>query len=649
MRYCAKWRMRVAANMLRDGKENSANIAYAVGFNSEAAFNRAFKREYGEPPVTWKRRIAEQEAKGRAGPENEPETRLAAAKKSERIGTCISADGTCIGYSETGDGFPLLVPAVWYHQVREDWSSPVWSHWLAEVVKDRRVVRTDLRGTGLSDREVSGWSLDRLIEDFLAVVDDLGIERFDILAFAHASLVALACAARFPERVRKLVLVGGYAQGFGVRGDPEEVARRDSLTSLARNFKGDTDSTFAQMLGTMYWPAARGETVDWFSNRLKTVNNLDEGLQEVLRNADLKSELSAIRADTLLLHSKRDRIVSFACAQEIAAEIPQARLVGIDSDNHVVTGTEPGWAVARQALRTLLDSADEQGLSGLPRAKAMLPDRRLMQAFDGARIAYECIGDGFPLVKAPTWITHLDLDDASPVYRHWIAEASRLCRFVHPDMRGFGLSQWDPPELSFAAIARDFAEMIDHASLERCDLLGLSHGAAVAIDYAARHPERVRKLVIVNGFAAGWKVRADPEELAWRTSLMEMNQREWAFRRSRFGEMYLTLYFPDASPEIIKWHNDHFEELGPVPNLQHMIEIAATIDVRDRLEQVQCETLVCHSKQDGNAMLPVGREMARRIPRARLVELEGANHLLLGDEPAWPVFTRELRAFLRAD
>jgi pimeloyl-ACP methyl ester carboxylesterase/AraC-like DNA-binding protein len=649
MRYCAKWRMRVAANLLRDGRENSANIAYAVGFNSEAAFNRAFKREHGEPPIAWKRRVAGEEALRRGDPQDEPETRLARAKRTERVGTCISSDGTCIGYSEIGEGFPLLMPAVWYHQVRDDWSSPVWGHWLAEAIKAHRLIRTDLRGTGLSDRHVPGWSLDVLIDDFAAVVEDVGVQRFDILAFAHGGLVAMAYAARHPDRVRKLIVVGGYAQGFGVRGDPDEIARRDSLTLLARNYKGAPDSTFAQMLGTMYWPTARGETVDWFSKRLTTVNSLDERLQEVLRNADVKAELPAIRAETVLLHSKGDRIVSYACAQEIAEEIPQARLVSIDSENHVVIGTEPAWERARAALRTALDSADDTGLVNLPRAKALLPERHQMIASDGARIAYESIGEGFPLVKAATWITHLDLDDSSPVYRHWIAEASRQCRFVHSDMRGFGLSQWDPPELSFEAIARDFAEMIDHAGIDRCDLLGLSHGAAVAIDYAAKHPERVRKLVIVNGFAAGWKVRADPEEVAWRTSLMEMNQREWAFRRSRFGEMYLTLYFPDASPEIIKWHNDHFEELGPVPNLQHMIEIAAHIDVRDRLEQVRCETLVCHSRQDGNATLPVGREMAERIPGARLVEFDGANHLLLGDEPAWPLFTRELRAFLRTD
>ena len=54
MRYCARWRMRVAAHMLREG-ESSAKVAYDVGFNSEAAFNRAFKREYGEPPAKWRR------------------------------------------------------------------------------------------------------------------------------------------------------------------------------------------------------------------------------------------------------------------------------------------------------------------------------------------------------------------------------------------------------------------------------------------------------------------------------------------------------------------------------------------------------------------------------------------------------------------
>src|SRR6185369_8376056 len=143
---------------------------------------------------------------------------------------------------------------------------------------------------------------------------------------------------------------------------------------------------------------------------------------------------------------------------------------------------------------------------------------------------------------------------------------------------------------------------------ERCDLLGISHGASFALAYAARHPERVRKLVLVNSFAAGWRVRNDPEEIAGRESLLEMNRRQASFRRSLLGEMFITLYFPSASPELIAWHNEFFETLGPVRNMEPMIELASKIDVRDELKEIRAPTLVCHARQDGNAMLHVGRE-----------------------------------------
>jgi pimeloyl-ACP methyl ester carboxylesterase len=141
-------------------------------------------------------------------------------------------------------------------------------------------------------------------------------------------------------------------------------------------------------------------------------------------------------------------------------------------------------------------------------------------------------------------------------------------------------------------------------------------------------------------------VRADPEEIAWRNSLMEMNRREWAFRRSMMGEMFLTLYYPTGDQEIIDWHNRHFDEFGPTERLQAMIELAADIDVRNELSKIRAETLVCHSKQDGNAPLAAGRAVAEGIAGARFVELDSANHILLGNEPAWPAFVREMRAFL---
>jgi pimeloyl-ACP methyl ester carboxylesterase len=213
-------------------------------------------------------------------------------------------------------------------------------------------------------------------------------------------------------------------------------------------------------------------------------------------------------------------------------------------------------------------------------------------------------------------------------------------------MRGFGRSEWDPPEFDFEAMVGDLSAVIDAAGVEQCDLLGISHAAAIAIAYAARNPERVRKLVLVNSFAAGWRVRADPEEVAWRESLLEMNRRQPSFRRSLLGEMFITLYFPSADQPLIDWHNEHFNTLAPVPNMQRMIEVAAWIDVRDELAKVRAPTLVFHASKDGNAPVEVGRRVADGIKDARFVELDSANHVLLGDEPAWPIFTRELRAFL---
>jgi pimeloyl-ACP methyl ester carboxylesterase len=216
------------------------------------------------------------------------------------------------------------------------------------------------------------------------------------------------------------------------------------------------------------------------------------------------------------------------------------------------------------------------------------------------------------------------------------------------DMRGFGTSEWEPPEFDFEHMVGDLAAVIDAAGVEQCDLLGISHGAAIAIAYAARNPERVRKLVLVNSFAAGWRVRADPEEIAWRESLMEMNRRQPSFRRSLMGEMFITLYFPSADQRLIDWHNEYFSTLGPVPNMQKMIEVAAWIDVRDELARVKAPTLVFHASKDGNAPVAVGRQLAEGIKGARFIELEGANHVLLADEPAWPAFTREMRAFLES-
>jgi pimeloyl-ACP methyl ester carboxylesterase len=362
---------------------------------------------------------------------------------------------------------------------------------------------------------------------------------------------------------------------------------------------------------------------------------------------DVRDLLSKVTTPTIVFHARGDQAIPFEAGECLAANIPGATFIPLESNNHILLESDKAWAEFSNAARGFLDKGVKPARA--PAVCSFATDEvRKCTGKDGTEIAYAMSGTGFPLVKAPNWITNLETDRSNPSYRHWITELERSNRFIRSDMRGFGMSEIDPDEFTFDSMVGDIGAVVDDLGLETFDLIGVAHGGPIAMAYAARNPERVRKLILVNSFAAGWRVRADPEELAWRNSLMEMNQREWAFRRSVLGEMFLTLYFPGADQEVIDWHNQHFPEFGPVPRLEAMIQLAADIDVRSELKLIRAETLVCHSKQDGNAPLHAGKAVADAIDGARFVELESPNHILLQFEPAWPVLVREMRAFLRA-
>jgi len=222
----------------------------------------------------------------------------------------------------------------------------------------RRLIRTDMRGVGLSESDPKRWDFDALLEDFIAVVDDAGLETFDIFGMSHGVLVAIAFAARYPERVRRLLLFGGYAEGFGVRADPEEISRRETLLNLGRGYAPSDRVSFARMLGALYWPDANNEMMDWFVDRLGTISVLSEQLQDVFRNIDLRPELKKIKAPTLIMHSRGDRIIPASCAESLAGQIAGSKLVLLDSENHIPLVHDAGWPEARSALRSFLNARD---------------------------------------------------------------------------------------------------------------------------------------------------------------------------------------------------------------------------------------------------------------------------------------------------
>jgi DNA-binding SARP family transcriptional activator/pimeloyl-ACP methyl ester carboxylesterase len=268
---------------------------------------------------------------------------------------------------------------------------------------------------------------------------------------------------------------------------------------------------------------------------------------------------------------------------------------------------------------------------------------------DNIRIAYATSGNGPPLVKPANWLTHLEYDWESPVWRHWIRELSRDRSLIRYDERANGLSDWDVGDLSFDALMLDLEAVIDATGLRRFPMLGISQGCAFAIAYAIRYPERVSHLVLYGGYARGWAMRGVPEEIVRRRALGMLIQHGWGQDNPAFRQVFTSLFIPEASVEQMRWFNDLQRMTASPQNAFRLHETFGDVEIRSLLPQVRTPTLVLHSRDDGVVPFEEGRLFATTIPNARFVSLQSRNHILLESEPAWERFLFEVRAFLDSE
>ena len=268
------------------------------------------------------------------------------------------------------------------------------------------------------------------------------------------------------------------------------------------------------------------------------------------------------------------------------------------------------------------------------------------EAPDGARIAYARVGEGPPLVKAANWLNHLELDWGGPIWsRTFQALAERHC-FIRYDERGNGLSDWDVAEISFDAFVLDLEAVVEALGLDRFPLLGMSQGCAVSIAYAVRHPERVAALVLIGGYAAGWRIGASPEERERREAVMTLTRLGWGSANPAYRRIFSHTFMPDATAEELAWFDEFQRQTASPENAVRFQDAFGDIDVRDLLGQVRCPTLVLHARDDQRITLAQGREVAIGIPGARFVALDSRSHILLGHEPAWALCMAEIDRFL---
>ncbi|MDX1614689.1 MAG: alpha/beta fold hydrolase [Candidatus Promineifilaceae bacterium] len=270
-------------------------------------------------------------------------------------------------------------------------------------------------------------------------------------------------------------------------------------------------------------------------------------------------------------------------------------------------------------------------------------------ASDGVHIAYATIGRGPILVKAANWLSHLEYDWGSPVWRHWLNGLSQDHTLVRYDRRGCGLSDWEVEDLSLDAYVADLEAVVAHQGLDRFPLLALSGGGAVAISYAVRHPEKVSRLILYGAYSRGVNGRNSPAEVEQAQTSVRLIRLGWGQDNPAFRQFFTSLFLPEGSQEAMRWFNELQRVSSSAENAARISEAAANVDVSHLLDKVQAPTLILHADEDAVVPYSEGRHLAARIPGARFVTLHSKNHILLADEPAWPRFLTEVRRFLQDD
>lgn len=291
---------------------------------------------------------------------------------------------------------------------------------------------------------------------------------------------------------------------------------------------------------------------------------------------------------------------------------------------------------------------------GHPPSRPSDRDRQLLQrqkiafctASDGTRIAYASVGGGQPLVKAANWLNHLELDWDAPIWAPLFRELARDHCFIRYDERGNGLSDWNVSDLSFRAFVSDLEAVVNAAGLERFPLIGISQGCAVAIDYAVHNPDRVSHLILMGGYAAGWRAGASEEVRAEREAVITLVREGWGRDDPVYRQIFSATFMPAATPDELTWFNEFQRRTTSPRNAARFLEVFGGIDVRALLSRVAAPTLVMHSQGDRRIPVTTGLELAAGIPNAEFVMLHSDNHILLGREAASEEFVAHVRQFI---
>lgn len=291
-------------------------------------------------------------------PDQAPRSERVPPLPNEQIRFCETPDGVRLAYALCGEGTPVIKTSHWLSHIEAEWSSPVVGPLTRELAAHHRLLRYDQRGTGLSDRNVAEYSVETFTRDLETVADDAGMEKFSLTAVSQGCAIAVKYVVRHPERVDRLVLYGGFATGWAIDASPERLARTGALKTLIEQGWGRENPAFRQTFTTLFIPGASAEQAHSFNElqRLATSPENAARFYDGLGHYDVADLLAQVSVPTLVLHARGDAVVSFKQGRRMAAGIPGARFVPLESENHIVLEHEPAWEVVRSRLRSFLGS-----------------------------------------------------------------------------------------------------------------------------------------------------------------------------------------------------------------------------------------------------------------------------------------------------
>jgi class 3 adenylate cyclase/pimeloyl-ACP methyl ester carboxylesterase len=286
---------------------------------------------------------------------------LATANLKQEIRYCRAPDGVRLAYATVGNGPPMLKSAHWMGHLEYDWELPISRHLLLGLAEDHTLIRYDARGNGLSDWDVYEISLDAWVSDMETVADMTGLKRFPLFGFSQGCPVAIAYAARHPERVSHLILYGGFATGAlrrpGLTATGRE--RLAAMNTLVKQGWGADNPAFRQIFTSLLMPAANKDQADAFNElqRLSASPDCAARYLETVNDLTVLDLLPEVKAPTLVMHVRDDSLVPIKFGRELAAGIPGARFVALPGSNHVPLEQDPGVPRLFEELKDFLGSA----------------------------------------------------------------------------------------------------------------------------------------------------------------------------------------------------------------------------------------------------------------------------------------------------